>query len=87
MIRKKIQKRDVYACKTGDYAGQMFIIIKESKNSIECLSIPEVKNIKIPIDSFETGRNSDIIEYVETIPKSVYKISKAQYEKNENSNN
>jgi hypothetical protein len=87
MFRKKIQEKDVYACKTGDYAGQMFIIIKKSKDSLGCLSIPEVKNVKIPVESFETGRNSNIIEYVETIPKSVYKISKAQYEKNENLNN
>ena len=87
MFRKKVLKRDVYACKTGDYAGQMFIIISESKDFIECLSILEVKNVKIPLESFDSGRNSGIIEYVETIPKSIFKVSKAQYEKNENSNN
>ena len=62
MFRKKVLKRDVYACKTGDYAGQMFIIISESKDFIECLSIPEVKNVKIPLESFDFGRNSGIIE-------------------------
>ena len=87
MFTKKPIIRDVYACTTGDYAGQLLIIIKESADFIECLSIPEVKNIKVPKSSFETGRNSGIIDYVETIPKTVFKISKAQYEKNENSNN
>tara|TARA_R100000805_G_C3603493_1_gene103976 strand:- start:814 stop:1077 length:264 start_codon:yes stop_codon:yes gene_type:complete len=87
MIKRKSLKRDVYACKTGDYAGQMFVIIKETKNFIECLSIPEVKNVKIPVKSFDTGRKNGIIEYVETLPRSVFKISKAQYEKNENINN
>lgn len=87
MFTKKSIIRDVYACTTGDYAGQLLIIIKECADFIECLSIPEVKNIKVPRQSFESGRNSGIIDYVETIPKTVFKISKAQHEDNENSNN
>ena len=87
MFHKKSLKRDVYACTTGDYAGQMFIIINEAGDFVECLSIPEVKNIKLPREAFDRGRKSGIIDYVETLPKSVFKVSKAQYTKNENINN
>lgn len=88
MVMGKICKeRDVYAVQTGDYAGQMFIVIKITKDYVACLSVPTMENVKIPMFSFELGRNNDIIKYVERVPRSVYKVSAAQYNKNENSNN
>ena len=83
----KYSKRQVYAVQTGDYAGQMFIIVEPNKDSIGCLSIPTVKNVKVPTNSFEHARNNNIIKYVEKLPRSVFKISAAQYFKNENSGN
>ena len=36
-------KTQVYAVQTGDYAGQMFIIVECNKDSIGCLSIPTME--------------------------------------------
>ena len=80
-------KTQVYAVQTGDYAGQMFIIVEPNKDSVGCLSIPTMENIKVPFDAFEHARNNHIIKYVEKLPQSVFKVSKAQYFKNENSGN
>lgn len=84
---KAINKRELYACSHGDYVGQMFIVIDIVDQKVNCLQVPEMKNIQIPTSTFDTGRNSDIIELVETIPKDVFEVSTAQYHKNENSNN
>ena len=46
-----------------------------------------MENIKVPIESFENGRNNDIIKFVEKLPRKVYSVVEAQYNKNENSNN
>jgi hypothetical protein len=87
-MSKKCKKRDVFAVQTGDYAGQMFIVVDVNKDHIGCLSVPTMENVKIPFNSFETGRNNDIIKFVEQLPREVYKVSEAQYNKNnENANN
>jgi len=54
---------------------------------IGCLSLPKMENIEVPIESFENGRNNDIIKFVEKLPKKVYSVVEAQYKKNEDPNN
>ena len=83
----KFCKRELYAVQTGDYVGQMFAVVNPTKEFIGCLSIPKMENIEVPVDSFENGRNNDIIKFVEKLPRKVYSVVEAQYNKNENSNN
>ncbi len=80
-------KREIYAVETGDYVGQMFAIVELLEDTIGCLSLPKMENIKVPIESFDNGRNNDIIKLVEKLPKKVYSVVEAQYKKNENSDN
>jgi len=87
MAQTQFSKKQVYAVQTGDYAGQMFIIVELNKGSVDCLAIPPMENVKVPFDSFEHARNNNIIKYVEQLPRNVFKISAAQYFKNENSGN
>jgi hypothetical protein len=78
---------EIYGIETGDFAGQMFVVVDIADEYIGCLKLPDMGNIKVPVDSFERGRNTGIITLSEKLPRSVYKISKAQYYKNEDSNN
>jgi hypothetical protein len=83
----KYRKRDIYAVETGDYVGKMFAVVKLKKDTIGCLILPQMENVDVPIESFDNGRNNDIIKFVEKLPKNVYSVVEAQYNKNENSNN
>lgn len=83
----QVKKTHTYAVQTGDYVGQMFIVCEVTKEDVGCLSVPEMKNVKVPKDKWDIGRNSGIIEYVETLPDDVYMISETQYFANEDSNN
>jgi hypothetical protein len=65
----------------------MFVVIEVKDQQVGCLQVPELVNLKIPTDTFDNGRNSDIIELVEVIPKEVFEVTTAQYYKNEDSNN
>ena len=87
MDQNSVKRRDCYAVQTGDYVGQMFIVCEVTDNEVGCLSVPAMSNVKVPKESWTTGRNSDIIEYVEKMSKDVFKVCSAQYNKNENSNN
>ena len=83
----KYCKRDIYAVEQGDYVGRMFAIVDPRDDVIGCLSLPQMENIEVPIESFDTGRNDDIIKFVEKLPRDVYSVIEAQYKKNENPNN
>jgi hypothetical protein len=87
MARTNFSKAQVYAVQTGDYAGQMFIIVESNKEPVGCLSVPTMENVKVPLDAFEHARNNDIIKYVEKLPRHVFEVSAAQYFKNENPDN
>lgn len=82
----KVKQRQTYAVQVGDYVGQMFIVCEVTEQDIGCLSIPDMKNIKVPLDKWEFGWNSDIIEHVEDISQDVFEVCVAQYQKNENLN-
>ena len=87
MAKTKFCKRQVYAVETGDYAGQMFIVVNPTTEDVGCLSIPVMENVKVPRDALEYAVDSSIITFVETLPRKVYKISEAQYLKNEDPDN
>ena len=87
MDRNTVKRRDCYAVHHGDYVGQMFIVCEVTDVEVGCLSVPDMKNVKVPTENWTIGRNSDIIERVEKTPKDVFKVCSAQYNKNENANN
>ena len=72
----------VYAVHTGTYAGQMLLYIKKESVDYCFLSIPEMRNFTIPVTIFDHGIKTDIVKYVETVPKYVSKVSIAQYNQN-----
>ena len=87
MDQSSVKKRQCYAVTTGDYVGQLFMVCEVTEKEISCLSVPAMENVKVPKDKWIIGRNSNIIEYVETLPRTTFKVIEAQYTKNENSNN
>lgn len=87
MVKTKYKRGEIYCIETGDYLGQLFVIVNITEDHVGCLRLPDMDNIKVPRESFDTGRNTDIITLMEKLPRSVFKVSEAQYYKNEDSNN
>jgi len=87
MVTTSYKKQEIYSVEAGDYIGQMFVVIDIADDYVCCLTLPNMENISVPKDSFEQGRNTDIIRFIEKLPKDVFKISVAQYKANENTNN
>jgi hypothetical protein len=83
----KIKKGDLFAVQTGDYVGQMFVVVDQTKDVVNCLSVPSMQNVNVTEEKFDFGRNNGIIEYVETVTKDVFNVIHAQYTKNANINN
>jgi len=81
-VMDPIKKREMYAVNHGDYVGQMFTVIAVDKDNVFCLSMPSMENVKVPLDKFDLGRNSDIITLVEKLSRDIWKTCEAQYNNN-----
>lgn len=81
---KEPEVRCSYAVKHGYYAGEILIFIRKQVDSYEFLSIPKMLNRSIPCDNFNYGWGNGIIDFVEKIPKDVYKVITRQFENNIN---
>ena len=71
-----------YAVTTGTYVGEMLVFIEETEEEFKFISIPKNINRTIPKEKFLLGLNQKIVEIVEQIPKSVFKLLKKQFEFN-----
>lgn len=80
LFKKKIRKGDVYAVQAGDFVGQMFNFVEQKGDDYCFLTTPEIKIQKVPIEKFDFAKEHEIIEYVETLPRNIFKVIKAQYE-------
>jgi len=80
IFSKRIKKGDVYAVQIGDYVGQFFNFIKKQDDQYVFLSTPDIKIVKVPTNKFDFAINNDIVEYVETLPRNIFKVVKAQYD-------
>ena len=77
---------NLYAVHHGDYAGQMFALVKKEEQSYNFLRMPDMKNIEVSNKDFDDGTEKEIIRFVEELPDDVFEVIKAQYIKNENIN-
>ena len=90
MFKKKnttettLSKKDVFAVHHGDHAGKLFVIVEIANDTVNCLALPDMENIQVPLSTFERGRNTDIIKYVEKLSNDIFRVTKAQYKKNAN---
>tara|TARA_R110000787_G_scaffold236694_1_gene343216 strand:+ start:223 stop:384 length:162 start_codon:yes stop_codon:yes gene_type:complete len=43
------------------------------------LTVPNNQKIEVPIEDFKDGMKSGLVDFVEVLPRNVYKVIKAQY--------
>lgn len=76
---KKPKKRFLYAVKNGDHAGKFIAYIDTLQDCYCFLAVPGNEKLKIPIQDFENGIESGIVDFVEKLPRDVYKVLEAQH--------
>ena len=75
-----LKKGDLVAVNSGDFVGQFFVFIKKDGDDYIFLSIPEIKIQRVPKEKFDFAKKHEIIDYVERLPRNIFKVVKAQYE-------
>ena len=86
---KKIKQGNTYAIHNGDYAGQMFVFIKQNKKTktYSFLGLPDMTTLEISQSDFDEGIRTEIVQFVEATPRYVFKVILNQYEKNQKTKN
>ena len=77
---QKPKERYLYAVKNGDYAGHFIAFINRIDSKYIFLTLPNNQKLEVPIKDFEEGIEKELLEFVEVMPKYVFKVIKAQYE-------
>jgi hypothetical protein len=83
---KHAHYRKIFAVTKGLFLGEMLVFVKEEGSNYCFLSLPTCINRKIPKEKFDFGIENGILDFVETSPKDVYKVTVKQYQKNESTN-
>ena len=78
----KLKAGQVYAILTGDYVGEMWVLMEWTKDKLNFLSIPNMLNRSAPYDRFQFGIANRIVEKADKLPTEVFKPLKEQYEQN-----
>lgn len=71
-----------YAVHGGDYVGEIFVYVRKTKSTYDFLSIPKMENRYVPLDKLKIGVDNKILKFVERIPRNVFTVVRAQFEKN-----
>lgn len=80
--KRKLLGGDTYAVNTGDYVGELLTYVESSEDHYHFLSIPSMVNREIPKEKFDFGKEHNIIEFVERIPKKVFRITEEKFIEN-----
>jgi len=81
----KPRDKGCYAVNTGLYIGEFFVYMKDNGLYYEFLSLPKMIVRAVPKKSFLTGVKNDIITYVAKLPKDIFSVCQAQYNKSKTS--
>tara|TARA_R100000005_G_C4957053_1_gene175215 strand:+ start:826 stop:1098 length:273 start_codon:yes stop_codon:yes gene_type:complete len=76
----KPKQRYLYAVKNGDYAGHFIAYISSFDDKHFFLTLPNNQKLEVPIKDFEEGLKNKLLDFVEKMPKNVWKVVKAQYD-------
>lgn len=79
---KHPRKRFIYAVTGGKYLGELLVYIKQEDDDYKFITLPEMKNRSVPTTNFSFGLKENIVDTVQKLPHSVYKMCVLQYKKN-----
>ena len=92
LFKKKVPKPhgavlgSSYGVLAGKYVGEMFVFVSEEKSEediiLHFLSLPSLKNRKVPLKKYKYAISNGVLEYIERLPKSERGVCMLQFEIN-----
>ena len=73
------KKRGIYCILGGNYGGEFFVFLEEAENNFTFISLPNKEVRHVPKNSFNMGIKNKLVEYIECLPKRVFKVVEKEY--------
>lgn len=77
-----LEEGSSYAVQSGDYVGEVFIFVRRTPLTYDFLSIPVMENRYVNEQKMKIGIDEKILDFIEKVPRDVFEVVKAQFEKN-----
>ena len=72
----------IYAINHGKYERCFFVLTENKTDYYSFLILPELTVEKVPTEIFNNGLKKEILDFIEILPRDVFKICLNQYRKN-----
>ncbi len=72
----KLKKGSSYGVLSGDYYGEILVLIKQEEENLFFVSIPNMKVRKISLEKFNIGVRNKILDFIKIVPKDTYLLLK-----------
>lgn len=82
LTKKHPRRSYIYAITAGKFLGELLVYAEKDSSNYNFLVLPNMDIRVIPIEKFDTGVESGIVDIVEQLPAYVYKTCMQQYNKN-----
>jgi len=79
--QRKPKVKEAYGVPQGSYVGQILCFIEHVGDDYRFLSLPKMVIVAVPKDKFDFAIENDIMEFIEVLPDTVYKVVQAQYKR------
>lgn len=82
LSKKHPRQPFIYAVTAGKFLGELLVYIENDKVNYNFLTLPKMTIMSIPIEKFNSGIESGIVDVVEKLPAYVHRTCMQQYNKN-----
>ena len=72
-------KRRLYAVTGGKYLGEFFVYMEKDDKHFYFLSLPKMYIREVPLDKYQFAIDNKILDKVQNVPRSVWKVCNKQY--------
>lgn len=70
-----------YVVDAGTYGGDYLVLIEQIENSLTFLVLPDMTKRVIQVEDFKRGLDNGVVNFLEKLPKSIFKTCKTQFSK------
>jgi hypothetical protein len=84
MFKKLFKRKDTiieggscYGVLRGDYHGEIFVFFEQDKDKMFFVSLPKMELREVEASKFYIGLGEKILDFINVLPKDVYKVIEA----------
>ena len=87
LLKNKEKTRACYAILHGSYKGDFIVYMSKTDKVWSFLRLPGMEPLDIPADVMQNALDKKIVDYIENLPKNIYKTCVEQYNESKSKNN